>query len=60
MLAYSGKGRFIVKAMDLSELVEENTHLFRASVAKDRFLDVRLGRSLPPIEADVGQVQQGS
>jgi PAS domain S-box-containing protein len=58
MLAYSGKGRFIVKPMDLSELVEENTHLFRASVARTATLDVRLGRSLPSIEADVGQVQQ--
>jgi nitrogen-specific signal transduction histidine kinase/CheY-like chemotaxis protein len=58
MLAYSGKGSFIVKAMDLSELVEENTHLFRSSVARTATLDVRLGRSLPSIEADAGQVQQ--
>ena len=58
MLAYSGKGRFLVKAMDLSELVEENTHLFRASVARTATLDIRLDRSLPSIEADVGQVQQ--
>jgi two-component system, cell cycle sensor histidine kinase and response regulator CckA len=58
MLAYSGRGSFIVKAMDLSELVEENTHLFRSSVARTATLDVRLGRSLPSIEADAGQVQQ--
>ena len=58
MLAYSGKGRFIVKAMDLSELVEENAHLFRSSVARTATLDVLLGRSLPRIEADAGQVQQ--
>jgi len=58
MLAYSGKGRFIVKALDLNELVEENTHLLRASVARTATLDVRLGRSLPSIEADAGQVQQ--
>ena len=58
MLAYSGKGRFVVKAMDLSELVEENAHLLRASVARTAVLDVRLDRSLPAIEADTGQVQQ--
>ena len=58
MLAYSGKGRFVVHAMDLSELVEENAHLFRSSVARTAALDLRLGRSLPPIEADAGQVQQ--
>ena len=58
MLAYSGKGRFIVRAMDLSELVEENAHLFRSGVARTATLDVRLGRPLPSIEADAGQVQQ--
>lgn len=58
MLAYSGKGRFVVKALDLSELVEENAHLFRASVPRTKKLDLRLGRPLPAIEADAGQVQQ--
>ena len=58
MLAYSGKGMFVVKAMDLSELVEENAHLFRSSVARTATVDIRLDSSLPPIEADAGQVQQ--
>ena len=58
MLAYSGKGRFMMKAMDLSELVEENTHLFRSSVARTTSLDLHLDRSLPAIDADAGQVQQ--
>ncbi len=58
MLAYSGRGRFVVKAMDLSELVEENVHLFRSGIAGRAELNVRLDRSLTPIEADAGQVQQ--
>jgi len=58
LLAYSGKGHFVVEGMDLSELVEENTDLFRASVARTATLDIRLAHSLPSIEADAGQVQQ--
>ncbi len=58
MLAYSGKGKFVLKAMDLNGLVEENAHLFRSSAARTATLDVRLGRPLPSIEADTGQVQQ--
>jgi len=53
-----GQGRFIVRAMDLSELVEENAHLFRSGVARTATLDVRLGRPLPSIEARCRQVQQ--
>jgi GAF domain-containing protein len=32
LLAYSGKGRFVVRPVDLNDLVRENAHLFRASV----------------------------
>jgi signal transduction histidine kinase len=58
MLAYSGKGKFLVRAMDLSELVEENAHLLRASIARTVSLDLHLEPALPPIEADAGQLQQ--
>jgi PAS domain S-box-containing protein len=58
MLAYSGKGKFATEAVDLSALVEEYTNLFRASVPITAALDLRLERTLPPIEADTGQVQQ--
>ena len=58
MLAYSGKGKFVVKPMDLSELVQENAHLFRTGIARTTTLDLRLARSLHAIEADAGQVQQ--
>ena len=58
MLAYSGKGRFIVNDMDLSELVEENAHLLKAALSKSTILSLHLGRELPPISADAGQIQQ--
>ncbi|MEI6634746.1 MAG: response regulator, partial [Chlamydiota bacterium] len=58
MLAYSGKGRFIIANLDLSELVEENAHLLKASLSKSTTLSFHLGRELPPISADAGQIQQ--
>ncbi len=58
MLAYSGRGSFIVKAMDLNELVEENARLFRAAISTTTTLNLQLGKQLPQIEADEGQIQQ--
>ena len=58
MLAYSGKGRFIIADLDLSELVEENAHLLKSALSKSTTLNLRLGRGLPPISADAGQIQQ--
>jgi PAS domain S-box-containing protein len=58
MLAYSGKGRFVVRNIDLSALVEENAQLFGASIAKMARLKLDLARNLPAIVADPGQMQQ--
>ncbi len=58
MLAYSGKGRFDIMAVDLSELVEENAHMLRSAVARNVTFSLQLSRDLPPIEADAGQIQQ--
>jgi CheY-like chemotaxis protein len=58
MLAYTGKGRFVVKRIDLDKVVRENLQLLRASIAKSIVFDVQLSEGLPLIEADAGQVQQ--
>ncbi len=58
MLAYSGKGRFVIKAMDLSVEVEENLQILSSSISKGVKLDLNLQDSLPPIYADEGQIQQ--
>ncbi|MFH0778115.1 MAG: PAS domain S-box protein [Candidatus Eisenbacteria bacterium] len=58
MLAYSGKGKFDVRAVNLTELVEENLHIFRAAISKSTALNLQLGRDLRPIIADPGQLQQ--
>jgi len=58
MLAYSGKGRFVVEPLDLSRLVQEITHLLSVSISKKVALRYDLPTDLPAIEADATQVQQ--
>lgn len=58
MLAYSGKGQFIIKPINISELAEENAHLLRASIPRTVRFDFHLDRTVPPILGDPGQVQQ--
>jgi len=58
MLAYSGKGRFQIKRLDLNGLVREMTHLLEVSLPKKASLRLELGEHLPTLEADGAQVQQ--
>jgi len=58
MLAYSGKGKFLVEALDLSVLVPEMIGLVRPSISKKIALQLNLDAELPPIQADRGQVHQ--
>jgi len=58
LLAYSGKGRFEVRAIDLSEHVREITHLLEATLPKKVVLRLDLDPGLPAVEADVAQIQQ--
>jgi PAS domain S-box-containing protein len=58
MLAYAGKGRFVTEKIDLSTLVEEISSLIQTSIPKSVQLRLELGRGLPAIDADPGQIQQ--
>ncbi len=58
MLAYSGKGRFVVKAIDLSELAEEMGQILKVSISKRTVLRYNLCKSLPAVEADATQIRQ--
>lgn len=58
MLAYSGKGRFVVRAVDLSTIVEEMLHLLQISISKNAVLKTHFAPNLPAVEADVTQIQQ--
>jgi PAS domain S-box-containing protein len=58
MLAYSGKGRFRVEPIDLSEVVREMGEILDVSVSKKASLRFDLADDLPAIEGDPAQVRQ--
>ncbi len=58
MLAYSGRGHFLVQPQDLNEVVREVTHLLEVSISKKVRLEYDLESSLPAIHADAAQIQQ--
>jgi len=58
MLAYSGRGQFVVRNLDLTSQVEEMLHLLEVSLPKAVALKLDLHRSLPAISADASQLQQ--
>jgi len=58
MLAYAGKGAFVLEPVDLSQQVREIVPLIRASIVRTVALELQLTDGLPPIEGDRSQVQQ--
>ena len=58
MLAYSGKGRFVIQRLDLNKLIEDTTHLLQISIAKNCVLRFNLSANLPAISADATQLRQ--
>jgi PAS domain S-box-containing protein len=58
LLAYAGKGRFVMRTVDLSLLVREISGLVQASIPKGVHLRLQLSEQLPGIDADSGQLQQ--
>ena len=58
MLAYAGKGRFVMERLDLSTLIRDTERLLRSSILKNVDLRLDLGADLPCVEADAGQMQQ--
>lgn len=58
MLAYSGKGRFLIESMHLNAVVEEMTHLLRASLSKKAQVEFDLQDDMPCIEGDAAQIGQ--
>ncbi len=58
LLAYAGKGRFVVEPVDCSQVVREMTALLRTAVSKNAQVSLSLADDLPPVEADVTQLRQ--
>ena len=58
MLAYSGKGRFVVQPLVLSTLVEDTSRLLEVSISKKCVLKYNFTPNLPTVEADASQLRQ--
>lgn len=58
MLAYSGRGRFVISDLDLSGLIGGMEELLKASISKKASLKLNLASDLPLIAGDDPQLQQ--
>jgi len=58
MLAYAGRGRFVVEPVNLSRLVRDMADLLKISIAKKIRMEYELAESPPMIAADAAQVRQ--
>jgi PAS domain S-box-containing protein len=58
MLAYSGKGRFLIRRLSLNQLAEDSSELLQLSISKRASLRMFLAPSVPSVLADSTQLQQ--
>ena len=58
MLAYSGKGKFVVEQINLNILLEEMLHMLEVSISKKAVLRLNPYQHLPTTEADATQMRQ--
>jgi PAS domain S-box-containing protein len=58
LLNYAGKGRRVVSPVDVCGVARDALAIVRASVSPKIALQVDLPDQCPPVEADVGQLQQ--
>jgi len=58
MLAYAGKGNFVIRRVRLGELVREMAKLLEVTLSKRAVLQFALDDTTTAIEADAAQIQQ--
>jgi len=58
LLAYAGKGQFVIRPVNVSELVREIGTLLKASIPKTVTMRLELEDQLPLVDADRTQIQQ--
>ncbi len=58
MLAYSGRGRFLIRAIDLSALLRSTVELLKVTLRHTTVLHLDLAADLPAVEGDPSQLQQ--
>jgi two-component system cell cycle sensor histidine kinase/response regulator CckA len=58
MLAYAGRGSFIIEPVDLGQLVRDTAHLLDVSISKKARLTLVLAPGLPAVQGDASQLRQ--
>ncbi len=58
LLAYAGRGRFVVEPLDLAHVIEEMRDLLQLSIPRKVQLNLRLERGIPAIMGDATQIRQ--
>lgn len=58
LLAYSGRGRFVVQPLSVNDLVKEMVHLLAVTISKKVELKYDFSSELAPVLADATQVRQ--
>jgi two-component system cell cycle sensor histidine kinase/response regulator CckA len=58
MLSYAGKSRFSLEGHDLNALIQDTTHLFKTSIAKNAVLEFSLSPAPLQVEIDASQIRQ--
>src|SRR5262249_26512996 len=58
MLAYAGKGRFVVQPLNLNAVIAEMASLLQTSITKNVAVRHRPAGRLPAVEADTAQISQ--
>jgi len=58
MLAYSGRGRFVIETVALPQVVREMGSLLEISISKKNVLRYEFGDGVPEVEVDVAQLRQ--
>ncbi len=58
MLAYSGKGRFVIEPIRINELVEEMSHMLEISLSKKAVIKYHFDDNLPVFDGDDTQIRQ--
>lgn len=58
MLAYSGKGKFMVENINLNLLLKEMLNMLEVSISKKAVLRLNTSQHIPTVEADSTQIRQ--
>ncbi len=58
MLAYSGKGRFVIESIGINDVLREMLQMLEVSISKKARLELKPAEGIPAVEADITQLRQ--